>query len=201
MDHLALEVRPLGVDDLEDLASLFGSSRNTGRCWCTAFCSTRAEFALGWVAKRNRGRFEAMAEVDLAPMGVLASLDGVPVGWAACGPRSRYLVAAEGRSRLLIPLDRDEDDSVWLVPCLFVRSQDRGRGVTHALLTGAVEVARGHGAVAVEGWPVSTGETGHADDFVGRETVFERAGFRCASRPAPTRAVMRLDLGRASPRT
>ena len=196
-----MAVRPLGVDDLADLASLFGSSRNTGRCWCTAFCSTRAEFALGWVAKRNRGRFEAMVEADGAPMGVLASLDGVPVGWAACGPRRRYLVAVEGRSRLLLPLDRDEDDSVWLVPCLFVREQDRGRGVTHALLGGAVEVAGRHGAVAVEGWPVSAGETGHADDFVGRETVFERAGFRCVSRPAPTRAIMRLDLLPASPHT
>ena len=33
------------------------------------------------------------------------------------------------------------------------------------------------------------------DDFVGREKVFELAGFRCVSRPDPSRAIMRLDLG------
>ena len=195
MVHPAWQVRPLGADELADLASLFGSSRNTRGCWCTSFCSTRTQFALGWVTGRNRSRFEAMASAGGPPMGVMASLDGTPVGWAACGPRARYLAAVDGRSRLLDGLDRSEDDSVWLVPCLFVRAEDRGRGVTHALVRGAVELAERHGAAAVEGWPVSTAEPGRAGDFVGRESVFARAGFRCVSRPDPARAIMRLDLG------
>lgn len=195
MDHPAWQVRPLGVDDLVDLASLFDASRNTRSCWCTSFCSTRTQFAVGWLTGRNRSRFEAMASAGGPPMGVLASLDGVPVGWAACGPRTRYLVAADGRSGLLKDLDHDEDESVWLVPCLFVRAEDRGRGGTHALVRGAVELARRHGATAVEGWPLSTAEPRQGDDFVGREKVFELAGFRCVSRPDPSRAIMRLDLG------
>jgi GNAT superfamily N-acetyltransferase len=201
VDHPAWQVRPLAIDDLANLASLFGSSRNTRRCWCTSFCSTRTQFALGWVTGRNRTRFEAMASSGGPPMGVLASLDGTPVGWAACGPRARYLVAVDGRSHLLAALDRNEDESVWLVPCLFVRAEDRGRGVTHALVRGAVELAQRHGAAAVEGWPVSAAEPGQGDDFVGRQGVFEQAGFRCVSRPDPTRAIMRLDLGRAPPHT
>jgi GNAT superfamily N-acetyltransferase len=136
-----------------------------------------------------------MASAGGPPMGLLASLDGTPVGWGACGPRARYLAAVDGRSRILDRLDRSEDDSVWLVPCLFVRAEDRGRGVTHALVRGAVELAERHGAAAVEGWPVSTAEPGRAGDFVGRESVFARAGFRCVSRPDPARAIMRLDLG------
>ena len=194
MDHPAWQVRPLGVDDLADLASLFGSSRNTRSCWCTSFCSSRSQFALGWMTGRNRTRFEAMAYAGGPPMGVLASMDGTPVGWAACGPRARYLVAVGGRSRLLDGLDRSEDESVWLVPCIFVRAEERGRGVSHALVQGAVVLAEHHGATAVEGWPVSSAEPGHGDDFVGREGVFEQAGFRCVTRPDPTRAIMRLDL-------
>ena len=81
------------------------------------------------------------------------------------------------------------------MPCLFVRAEDRGRGGTHALVRGAVELARRHGATAVEGWPLSTAEPRQGDDFVGREKVFELAGFRCVSRPDPSRAIMRLDLG------
>jgi GNAT superfamily N-acetyltransferase len=195
VDHPAWQVRPLGVDDLADLASMFDASRNTRSCWCTSFCSTRTQFAFGWVTRRNRSRFEAMASAGGPPMGVLASLDGTAVGWAACGPRARYLVAADGRSGLLKELDRDEDERVWLVPCLFVRAEDRGQGVTQALVRGAVELAEQHGATAVEGWPMSTAEPGRADDFVGREVVFEQMGFRCVSRPDPTRAIMRLDLG------
>jgi hypothetical protein len=137
-----------------------------------------------------------MASAGGPPMGVLAALDGVPVGWAACGPRTRYLVAADGRSGLLKELDRDEDEWVWLVPCLFVRPEERGRGRhRRPRARGAVELAEQYGATAVEGWPVSTAEPGRADDFVGREGVFERVGFRCVSRPDPTRAIMRLDLG------
>jgi GNAT superfamily N-acetyltransferase len=194
VEHPAWQVRPLGVDDLADLALLFGSSRNTRSCGCTSFCSTRAQFALGWLTGRNRNRFEAMASAGGPPMGVLASLDGSPAGWAACGPRTRYLAAVHGPSHLLAGLDRDEDESVWLVPCLFVRAEERGRGVTRALVRGAVEVADRHGATAVEGWPVGSTESVPAEDFVGREGVFEQAGFRCVSRPVPTRAIMRLDL-------
>src|SRR4051812_48590643 len=125
MEGLALRTRPLGAGDLEDLASLFDAARTTRGCWCMAFCSTRVQFATAWVTGKNRRRFEATASASPSPMGVLASLDGVPLGWAACGPRLRYMAAADGRSRLLKSLDRSEDESAWLVPCLFVRAQNR----------------------------------------------------------------------------
>ena len=64
-----------------------------------------------------------------------------------------------------------------------VRAQDRGRGVGTALFAARSRWPGRHGAIAVEGWPLSTGEAGRGDDFVGRENVFELAGFRCVSRP------------------
>jgi len=159
-----------------------------------AFCASRAQFALGWLTGGNRRRFEAMALGIGPPMGILASMSGEPVGWCACGPRSRYAVAEGGRSSLLQGLDRKEDEAVWLLPCLFVRAENRGQGVTYGLIRAAVELARQDGAWAIEGWPTAGSDRRPSDGFVGRESVFEDLGFRCVARPNPQRAIMRLEL-------
>ena len=182
----------MGPGDLSDLAILFGGTRNTRRCWCTAFCTTRRHFAAGWLAGRNRQHFETLARDSDAPMGVLAYSSGEPVGWCACGPRARYAVADRGRSKVLRDRDRREDPDVWLVACLFVRPDRRGEGITCALVRASVELARREGARAVEGWPV-TGDR-DAEAFVGREQVFEDLGFRRVAQPARHRSIMRLEL-------
>jgi GNAT superfamily N-acetyltransferase len=189
----AVVTRPVGPEDLDDLATLFSGSRNTRHCWCTAFCTTRSQFTLGWLTGRNRQHFESMARASQVPTGVLASSSGEPVGWCACGPRSRYAVADRGRSKLLRDRDRDEDDRVWFVACMFVRADHRGDGVTYALVRAAIELARREGAPAVEGWPV-VGPDRTADAFVGRERVLEALGFHVVARPAPRRSIMRLEL-------
>lgn len=189
-----LDARALGPGDLADLAALFGERRNTRHCWCMAFCAGRPQFALGWLTGGNRRRFEAMAAGSGPPMGILASVSGEPVGWCACGPRSRYAVAESGRSELLQDRDRDEDESVWLVPCLFVRKENRGQGVTYALVRAAVELARREAAVAIEGWPSAGSDRRPEDAFLGREEVFEDLGFHCVARPGARRAIMRLEL-------
>lgn len=127
-------------------------------------------------------------------MGILASRSGGPVGWCACGPRTRYAAAEGGRSRLLHGLDRTEDEAVWLLPCLFVDAASRGQGVTYGLIRAAVELARDHGARAIEAWPTAGAEHRPADGFVGRESVFGHLGFRVVGRPSPDRVIMRLDL-------
>jgi GNAT superfamily N-acetyltransferase len=159
-----------------------------------AFCETRGQFAAGWFGDGNRHRFEAMATVNSTPMGILASVAGEPVGWCACGPRSRYTVAVSGRSKLLASRAGAEDESVWLLPCLFVRVGHRGHGVTYALVRAAVELARREGAFAIEGWPLAESNRQPADAFLGREKVFEDLGFSCVERPSPQRVIMRLEL-------
>ena len=90
--------------------------------------------------------------------------------------------------------DRTEDESVWLLPCLFVRVDHRGKGVTYALVRAAVDLARREGASAIEGWPIAVSDRQAADAFLGREKVFENLGFRCVERPVPQRAIMRLEF-------
>lgn len=196
--RMEVDTRPVGPGDLNDLAILFGAQRNTRHCWCTAFCVSGGQFAAGWFAGGNRRRFERMAAASATPVGVLAFVDGSPVGWGACGPRARYTAAIEGRSSLLRGRRRDEDHSVWLLACLFVASAYRGRGVTRALVGAAVDLARQEGALAIEGWPQAASASPSGDAFVGREEVFQAAGFGCVDRPTPQRAVMRLELRRGA---
>ena len=170
-----LDTRPVGPDHLADLAALFEGQRNTRRCWCTAPCESRGRFAVGWVTGGNRRRFETMATTGGTPMGILASSSGQPAGWCACGPRSRYTTADGERSRILRDRDPSEDDTVWLIACLFVRADLRGRGVTRTLIRAACDRRS-------------------ADAFLGRERVFEELGFRCVGRPTAQRVVMRLEL-------
>jgi GNAT superfamily N-acetyltransferase len=159
-----------------------------------SYCTSRAEFALGWFGGGNRRHFEAMVEGD-SPMGVLARLGATSVGWAACGPRSRYLGDDPSHHPLLAERPRTEDETVWLLPCLFVRVGHRGSGVSHALVDAVISLARRHGATALEAWP-SSPDSSNTDAFLGREGLFAELGFQCVARPTPNRALMRLDFTR-----
>ena len=130
-------------------------------------------------------------------IGVVAYLDGEPVGWCAVDVRSRFgrvrgsQVPWKGRRE-----DKD-DETVWAIPCIYVRTGFRGRGYTAQLVRGAVEHARSRGADAVEGYPMLTAgtEITWAEEFrVGPVSAFAKNGFTEVSHPTKRRVVMRLDL-------
>jgi GNAT superfamily N-acetyltransferase len=79
-----------------------------------------------------------------------------------------------------------DDVEVWVVPCITVRKQARGRGVALALIEAAVDHAARHGAPAVEAYARAGGGRVH-DDFAyfGTEPLFRRAGFRVIRKPLP----------------
>jgi GNAT superfamily N-acetyltransferase len=159
-----------------------------------AFCSTRGQFAAGWLGGGNQRRFAAMADATATPMGILASVAGEPVGWCACGPRSRYAAAFSTRNPIMNDREAGEDETVWLVPCLFVRAGHRAQGVTYALVRAAVDLARREGAVAIEGWPRVGSDRHAADAFLGRETMFAELGFIRVHGPSSERLIMRREL-------
>jgi len=186
-----MDVHPVTSERLPDLADLFESNNTTNGCWCMAFIRKRSAYVRGG-SGGNRAVFEELTQTADPPLGLLAYQDGLPVGWCAVGPRDRYGPAISPRATILRERDPGEDSEVWLVPCFFVRVGARRQGITRALLKGAVELARSYGAKAVEGWPL-VGKPS-ADEYLGREQVFESCGFRRVRQPTPRRVVMRLGL-------
>jgi GNAT superfamily N-acetyltransferase len=190
----SIDIEPATAARFDDVATMLGPRNPAASvCWCL---SHRVD------AKTNRGlvgpaRGEFVRELchrAVAP-GVLAYDDGEVVGWAAVAPRSELPFA---RSRKIPHVDRL---AVWSVWCLRVRPGHRGRGISGALLEGAVAYARSQGAPAVEGYPVDNG--GRKVDltmaYVGTRGVFERAGFTKAADTDSVsggfpRVLMRLDL-------
>jgi GNAT superfamily N-acetyltransferase len=130
--------------------------------------------------------------------GLVAYLDGEPVGWCAVEPRSAF----EGLARNnRVPWEgRDEDKadpSVWAVTCVFVRAGFRRRGLAHELARAAVDYARGRGARALEAYPMLTqpGKDVIWDEIhVGSRSLFEAAGLTHVSHPTKRRVVMRIDF-------
>lgn len=184
---------PLTAERWPDFEAVFhgkGCSMARG-CWCMYYRETgKVTPPEGVTATEDRrARAKALAGAD-PPAGLLAYADGAPVGWVAVAPRSQY-------PRLVrSPVAKAVDGlPVWSVVCFVVPAPYRGRGVARALLRGAVEHARAHGAVALEAYPIDKPGRGH-DTFLwnGVRSMFEREGFVEVARRRPERPVMRRML-------
>jgi GNAT superfamily N-acetyltransferase len=191
---VSIEVRPATSARFDDVATMLGPRNpESSVCWCLSHrIDSRTNRALVGSA---RGEFvRELCSRTVAP-GVLAYEHDEVVGWAAVAPRSEMPFA---RSRKIPHVD---DLPVWSVWCIRVRPGHRGRGISHALLDGAVGYARAQQAPAVEGYPVDY--QGRKVDltmaYVGTRGLFEAAGFsKAADTDAVSggfpRVVMRLDL-------
>lgn len=189
-----LTVAPLDPRRAPDLDTLFASDPAVDRCWCMWFITRVADFHEAG-RSGNRAAFLDLAVRDEHPLGLIAYRGTEPVGWCAAGPRQRYTRAI--RTPTMKDRNRGEDNSVWLVPCFFIRNDARHDGVATALLTAAVDLAKEQHAPAIEGFPLSGTKTrsGGSDFMTGVEAIFAAAGFKPVHRPSANRVIMRLDLG------
>jgi GNAT superfamily N-acetyltransferase len=159
--------------DFDDVATMFAPKKpESSVCWCLSWrLSSKENRALTGVDRAEKVR--ELCSRSLAP-GVIAHLDGEVAGWAGIAPRAELHPFANSRKIPTI-----DDLPVWTLWCLRVRPGYRKRGITTALIDGAVDYARASGAPAVEGYPVDNGDT-RVDltmAFVGTRSMFERAGF------------------------
>jgi GNAT superfamily N-acetyltransferase len=188
-----LEVRPVTPELVRDAEQVFAANPDSAGCYCMWFLIPVAQYHAGG-HDENRRLFRDLAERSSTPVGLLAYADGEPVAWCAAGPRSRFVRALKVPS--FRGRDPVEDDTVWFVPCFNVPKDWRRRGVSTALLNGAVELARRHGAAAIEGFPFARGAKLSRESMVGVQATFEACGFAETRRPSATRVVMRRDLDR-----
>lgn len=172
-----------------DLERLFGEQGACGGCWCMYWRLAPKD----WTAGKEGGNREALRALVASgtPPGVLAYDGETPVGWCAVGPRSAFPRLA--RSKNLAPVD---DLPVWSVVCFFVARSYRRQGVAEQLLRAAVELARRHGAPAVEAYPVVPQEDEMPDAFAwtGIVSTFQKLGFREVARRSVNRPIVRLQL-------
>ncbi|WP_230208218.1 GNAT family N-acetyltransferase [Microlunatus sp. Gsoil 973] len=196
--------QPIGRDELiiipaneatwADLRTVFGSRGDPSRCWCQRFRMSPGET---WV---NQGPDELAARLRdqtacghpnaTATSGLLAYLEGEPVGWCAVAPRPvHHRMLRNNR----VPWDgRTEDKSdstVWAVTCFLSRAGYGRRGISHALAAAAVDFAGARGARALEGYPdlVEGGYAGTRDTFL-------QAGFIEVHQPTKRKVVMRVEF-------
>ncbi|WP_103534716.1 GNAT family N-acetyltransferase [Streptomyces sp. SM11] len=191
-----MTITVLPASSFEDVRTLVGpKSPGANVCWCL---SHRVPSKLN-NELRGPARGEYVAELCRAepPPGVLAHDGDESVGWAAVAPRS---VTSYARSRRIPHVD---DLPVWSLWCIRVRPGHRGRGISHALIAGAVEFARAQGAPVIEAYPLDSGdaEVDMTMAYAGIRRNFERAGFARAADTASVlaghpRVLMRLDLRR-----
>jgi len=195
----AISIVPANEASWADLQVIFGTRGAASWCQCQRYKLRPREafrnFPVEERAHRLRLQTDCGHPESERTSGLVAYLDGEPVGWCAVEPRSAY----EGLVRnARVPWEgRDEDkgdDSVWAVTCLFARAGFRKRGVSRALARAAVDFARARGAKSIEGYPMTKKDVIAEELHVGTEGVFAGAGFREVSRPTTRRVVMRVDF-------
>lgn len=146
--------------------------------------------------KTMKARFKRRVKKG-PPPGLIAYADGEPVGWVQVGPRTD-VPNWNGARRLTAPLDDvDPDDAgAWAISCFVVRRPWRNKGVSRALLAGAVDWAGANKARLLEACPVEPVERKKSPIslYHGVASIFRRAGFREVARRRADRPLMRLDL-------
>ena len=194
----ALSVVPANEASWDDLRTIFGTRGPASRCFCQRYKLRRRESFGSFPAEERADRLREQTDCGHpesgTTSGLVAYLDGEPVGWCAVEPRTAY----EGlvRNNRVPWTGRDEDkadDSVWAVTCLFTRAGFRKRGVSRALASAAVDFARERGARALEAYPITTTNVILEELNVGTVGVFAAAGLTEVSRPTLRRVVMRID--------
>jgi GNAT superfamily N-acetyltransferase len=180
-----LTIEPVTPERWDDLERLFGPSGAYSGCWCTWFRMGAKE----WDEAGNAGRrahLAAVVERGDVP-GLLAYVDGEPVGWIAVAPREAY--PRLNRSPHTKPVD---DVPVWSVTCFWIDRAHRRAGVAAALLDAAVDHVRSRGGTAIEGYPVDPAvrRVDAAGAFTGVLSLFAGAGFDEIARRTPTSRVV-----------
>jgi len=161
-------VRPVTPATLRDFVQLFEARGSPHYCWCSIY-----RFADAHAMKGSEKQAAMKKLVDRStPIGVLAYLEGAPVGWCSVAPRESYVKLTRSRT---MPRVTDAATPTWTVLCFFVVRSARGAGVSRALLTGAVKYARAAGAEVIEGYPHDT--AGISATHRGHSSVFAAAGF------------------------
>nr|WP_199088035.1 GNAT family N-acetyltransferase [Bosea sp. ASV33] len=194
MDRAGFDVKPLTPERWSDLEELFGPQGPCYGCWCNHFRMPQ-RLRMPLLGEGARQLFEDRVRKGRPP-GVLAYAEGKAVGWLQVGPRADIPEWNNPRrASTPLPDAPAEDTGHWAASCFFVRRSFRGKGVTGALIEGAVVFARESGARLIEAAAMDNRDRRSAEGlYVGAESTLLRAGFVEVARQKPGRPLLRLML-------
>jgi GNAT superfamily N-acetyltransferase len=199
MPESDVRVVPANEAAWDDLQAVFGRG-TAAKCQCQRIKLGDGEwFGMPVEERAYRLRQETDCGNPKADgtSGMVAYLDGEPVGWVAIEPRANYRRLRGSPVPWVNRIEDPDDPGVWAIVCFAIRPGYRGQGLTRPLAKAAVAYARAHGAKAVEGYPMlpKPGQTVSWGEMnVGSRNTFVAAGFHDVSHPTTRRVVMRLDL-------
>lgn len=195
-----ITVVPANQASWEDLQAIFGTRGYTSTCYYQRFKVGQFEWTpmdpeeRAWRLRVESGCGDPTSRTT---SGLVAYLDGEPVGWCAVEPRTAYPRLPIRRVALAARGEDPDDASVWAVTCFVTRAGYRRRGISRVLAAATVEFARARGARALEGYPMITQpgeEVSWGDVHVGSRSIFEDAGFTQVTQATPRRVMMRIDF-------
>ncbi|MDQ2933400.1 MAG: GNAT family N-acetyltransferase [Chloroflexota bacterium] len=111
---MAIIVQPVNEALFDDVQTIFGNTGQAARCQCQGY-------RMGWYAQHSdnvQDRRELLRDQVIEGHGLVAHLDGEPVGWCAVEPRTAYVRL---QRKPLVWAGRTEekaDEGVWSMPCL-----------------------------------------------------------------------------------
>jgi GNAT superfamily N-acetyltransferase len=190
----AISIKELNPTLWRDLEELFGEKGACGGCWCM-YC--RIEQGEKWADVKGadaKRRLKAMVQNGTV-RGLLAYTGDVPIGWCTFGKRTDFSRLNRARS-----LNCDDAESVYSVPCFYIKNRYRKQGVATELLKAVVALLKAEGQTVLEGYPVKPTKPGNknipgAFAWTGTVPLFEKQGFVLAGNPSTSKLRYRRCLG------
>lgn len=174
---LNLEIYQLNPGRWDDFESLLGSRGGCGGCWCMSWRTKKFEF-YKFRGDGNKLAMKTLVDQNQS-VGLLAYIDGKPIGWCAIAPREAYPKLENSKVWKKI-----DDEQVWAITCFFIAKSFRRKGISLELVKGAINYCKANRIKIVESYPVVPYGEKIADAFAwtGFPVAFEKAGFIVAER-------------------
>jgi len=175
-----IEVRELKPEFLQDYLKFFDNAFSDFPQWADCYCGFYDTPGNDWDATSGPEHRAARSKLISASkaQGLLAYIDGNPVGWCNAQPRANLVNMRSYRVALTYP-----GEPVGSIMCFVVSPDYRGRGVCTALLRAACDKFRRDGLQTAEGYPTTNsqkrfGEIPWAEsNYKGPLNVYLKNGF------------------------
>ena len=145
-----IQVRELGPKLLADYLAFFDSAFSDFPDWADCYCgfydTPEADWDASSKAEHRAARSERIRSGKAT--GLLAYIEGKPVGWCNAQPRSSFLNMRSYKVAVT-----DPKELVGSIMCFLVAPNYRSKGISDALLNAACDKFKRNGLKMAEGYP------------------------------------------------